>query len=609
MSLDNKADDPLLQKLNKRIKRAREDRKARLEEIKLARRYYRGDFPRDENDIRVNLIYSSMASIIPNVYAKNPEISAQPNEAVSQDNYQLFSKFGRTMEIVLNHSLSRDARIKHKAKAALRSAMATGIGWVKVMYQRDYDRDPIIQSRLQDIQDNLAAMRQKIREAEEESGEEAEAAARELEVQMQALESEPEIVVAEGLVIDRIPNESVFLLDDGLVDFDDYPTSDAIAHEVWMPCERFEQLYRCKVPDGATKYSSKSDEGANKANGGETAQLLRLYEVWSLTTNSVYTIVEGAKTWAREPYQPEIRTRRFYPFHALAYNKVDGYFEPFSDVELLLDLQDEYNATRSQQIAARKENKPVWLYRLNGSLTEKDVNSIVNRGNRQAIGVEGNASVPLSNDISHFPPAPMNPMVYDSSQTLRDIEMLTGAGDASRGFVNKAKTATEAEIMAMGLQSRSAERQDAMEDWLSDIANDAAQLLLQAMPEQHVRRIAGQGAVWPTLPRDEIYEMLNIDIRGGSTAKPDKNKEREQWVQMLPQMQQAIQQIAQYEAAGQAELARAARNLLEETLRRFDERIDVSEFIPQLMPQVPGMMPGMGMPTAAVQPNPSEVTQ
>lgn len=607
MSLtDTTQHDPLLKKLQKRIERAKKDREARLKEITTARKYYRGDFPKGDDDMRVNLIYSTLASIIPNVYAKNPEITAAPNEAVSQDHYELYSKFAKTMEVVVNHALTKDARLKAKAKGALRSAMATGIGWVKLQYQKDYGKDPIIQSRLQDVQDNLAALRRNIAEAEENEGDESEAAALEMQIQLQALEDSPEIVVAEGLVIDRVPNESMLLLDDGLIDFDDYPQADAIAHEIWMPCERFEQLFGCEVPEGATKYSSKSDDGANQSKPGESAQLLRLYEVWSLTSATVYTIVEGAKTWAREPYQPEVRTRRFYPFHALSYNKVDGYFEPFSDVELLMDLQDEYNALRSQQIAARKENKPVWLYRLNGSLTEQDMHAIANRGNRQFIGVQGNQSVPLSNDVAHFPPAPMNPMVYDASQTLRDIEMLSGAGDASRGFVNKAKTATEAEIMAQGLQSRSGERLDAMEDFLSDIANDGAQLLLQAMPEEHVRRIAGQEAVWPTLPKPEIFEMLNLGIRAGSTGKPDKNKEREQWLQMMPQLQQAVQQIAQYTQAGQQEMADVTRKMLEETLRRFDERIDVSEFLPQIqpMPQIPGM--GM-MPPQQQPPQPQEV--
>lgn len=581
---DNLPPDPLLEKFNKRIKRAKAARKDRLKDIQQARKYYRGDFPKSDGDMRVNLVYSTLASIIPNIYAKNPEFSVGPNEAVSQDHYALYSGFGKTMEAVLKRTLTKEARLKAKAKAALRSTMATGIGWAKVQYQKDYGKDPIIQSRLQDVQDNLAALERTMREAEEGSGEEAEAARRELEIQMQAMQDSQEIVVAEGLVIDRVPNESILLLDDSLIDFTDYPQSDAIAQEVWMTCQRFEELFKCKVPDGATKYSSKTDDGANQSKGGESPELLRLYEVWELNSSTIYTIVEGAKTWAREPYQPEFRTRRFYPFHALAYNIVDGYFEPFSDVELLLDLQDEYNAMRSQQIAARKENRPVWLYRLNGSLTEQDMNNIANRGDQQFIGVQGNQSVPLSNDLAHFPPSPMNPMVYDPSQTLRDVEMLTGAGDASRGFVNKAKTATEAEIMSMGIQSRSSERLDAMEDWLADIANDAAQLLLQAMPEEHVRRIAGQEAVWPTLPRPEIFEMLNLEIRAGSTAKPDKNKEREQWLQMLPEIKQTVQLIAQYQAQGQTSMADVTQKLMEETLRRFDERIDVSEFVPQVMP-------------------------
>jgi hypothetical protein len=49
---------------------------------------------------------------------------------------------------------------------------------------------------------------------------------------------------------------------------------------------------------------------------------------------------------------------------------------------------------------------------------------------------------------------------------------------------------------------------------------------------------------------------------------------------MLPQIQQAVQQIMQLRQAGQNDMAETVIKLLEETLRRFDERIDIEQFIP-----------------------------
>lgn len=601
--------DPLIAKLNKRIKRFEDDRKDALREVAKLRKYYRGKQTGDDGEVRVNLIYSTLASIIPQIYAKNPEVSVQPKKSVSPSQYELYGKFAETLEVVLNNALEKDAKIKKKGRAALRSAMATGVGWVKMQYQRSYGKDPVIQSRLQDIQDNIAALRRARLELEDASGTEQDALIQEMEVQMQALQSQPEIVVAEGLVLDRVPMEDLLFLDDGLIDFDDYPDAQEIAQRIWMPATRFTELFGKKVPDGATRYASRDKEdGSTHTKAGDTAELVCVYEIWSKTTNSVFTLIEGCTSeWAREPYQPDFRTRRFNPFYGLAYNLVDGYFDPVSDVEYLMDLQDEYNAMRTQQMDARKENKPVWLFRMNGNLTEDDMERIVNRGSRQFVGVQGNPSQPLAEDIANFPPQPVNPVIYDASPILRDIEMLTGASDASRGFINKAKTATEAEIMSMGLQSRSAERQDAIDEWLTDIANGAAELLLQAMTTAQAQALAGEDAVWPEMNRQQVFEFVNVSIRAGSTGKPNKNQERDQWIQMLPQIQQGIAQIMQARAQGQHEVAQTGIKLIEETLRRFDERLDINEFIPQQLTQpqpgamagLPGQIPGAPMTGAA----------
>jgi len=76
--------------------------------------------------------------------------------------------------------------------------------------------------------------------------------------------------------------------------------------------------------------------------------------------------------------------------------------------------------------------------------------------------------------------------------------------------------------------------------------------------------------------------MVQINIRAGSSGRPNHSREREQWVQMLPQVQQSVQQIVQLRQAGQHDMAETVLKLLEETLRRFDERIDIESFIPSI---------------------------
>ena len=125
-----------------------------------------------------------------------------------------------------------------------------------------------------------------------------------------------------------------------------------------------------------------------------------------------------------------------------------------------------------------------------------------------------------------------------------------------------------------------ADRQDVAEDWISEMAQYAAEICLMRMTKPQVQRIAGPAAVWPEMSKDQIFDLVQIDIRAGSTGKPNRNREREQWMQMLPQIQQAVTQIMQLRQAGQNDMADTVIKLMEETLRRFDERIDIEAFIP-----------------------------
>jgi hypothetical protein len=114
------------------------------------------------------------------------------------------------------------------------------------------------------------------------------------------------------------------------------------------------------------------------------------------------------------------------------------------------------------------------------------------------------------------------------------------------------------------------------------MAQYAAELCLQEMTLQEVQRIAGEEAVWPQMSKKDIFDLVNIEIRAGSAGRPNKAKEREQWAQMLPQIQQSVTQIAQMREAGQNDMADTMMKLMEETLRRFDERIDIESFMPKL---------------------------
>lgn len=133
--------------------------------------------------------------------------------------------------------------------------------------------------------------------------------------------------------------------------------------------------------------------------------------------------------------------------------------------------------------------------------------------------------------------------------------------------------------MAQGMQSRSSEVIDTVEDWLTEIAQYSAHLLLLNLTAEQVKERLGQSAMWPEITARKQLQLIGITIRGGSTARPNKMRERDQWIQLMPMMQDALQKSAELKASGQDDLAKATLKVLQETLNRFDEKLDIKEFL------------------------------
>lgn len=568
-------------RLEKALKQRKDDKtEKRYKEL---RAYVRGDVGDDGEAglVRTNIIHSNFAAILPQIYAKDPEIAVTPTESVGKI-VPWVPGFCKTLQSVVSRKFVKDGRLKKRAKSAIRSAMTTAVGWAKVSWQKDVRTDRLIENRINDTQDNLQRIQYLIAEIKEDDDSRCELEAKkgELEQQLKALQQQVEVSTVSGIAIDRVLTEDIFVLDDTIYDFDQYDQAEAIAHRVWMTEEQYEETFGKDVPKTSNKYGTDKKESSGSAEDDKVL-LVAVFEVWSKQSNTVYTLCAGADEWARDPYTPVAIGKRFYPFFALAFNPVDGRVEPISDAELLVELQDEYNTTRTNYAEHRKENLPVRVYRKSGDLTDNDISALANRTANQWVGLEGDPSQPIEKDIAILQNPPVDPNTYDVQPILRDAEMVLGAGDAAKGVINKAKTATEAEIMAQGLQSRVAERQDVVEDWIAEMAQYAAELCLQEMSLAEVQRIAGVECVWPQMTKDQVFDLVKIEIRAGSAGRPNKAKEREQWGQMLPQIQQSVTQIAQLREQGQNDMADSMMKLMEETLRRFDERIDIESFMPK----------------------------
>jgi hypothetical protein len=498
--------------------------------------YERGLQKIDGKPARTNMIFATIAAMMPELYAKNPTIGCSPTDAVTAQEMGKVKKFCATAEKVIRNMLVEEGKLKKRAKANIRAACATGYGVLKVIYQKEYRGDPIAVRRIEDTQDNLArveALVEQIRKADDL----AELAKKrdELKANLQALASGNEIKIFKGFVVDRMKSEDFVVLDDNVAEFDEYADADALGHKIWLTVGSARELFRME-PHGATKYGQPRTDANQKTDDTPAdQQFICVVEIWDKKNGVVRTTAKGMNRWLREPYTPQCTPQRWYPFYVLGFNLTEGEWRPISDVELLKELQDEYDRTRQNYADVREKAVPVLVFRKSGGLTEEDIKALTDRKNKDTIGVEGAPTVPLAQDIIFFAGAKIDPQAYDVSMIRNDMDLVSGRSDASRANLIKPKTATEAEIMQEAMQSRVAERRDTHEDLLSDMGEAALEVALRDLTKDEVKQIAGADAEWPEEPGQRRHHLQDGEGEGARRIqRPAEHAARARAVDAAP---------------------------------------------------------------------------
>tara|TARA_R110002020_G_scaffold201791_1_gene404583 strand:+ start:724 stop:2778 length:2055 start_codon:yes stop_codon:yes gene_type:complete len=566
--------------------------------------------------IKGNIIHATLQGLLPYIYAKNPEIRIRPQEWVEPEGYEyrVSDLFSQTLQIVLNESLKR-AELKKVAKQVLRSCMVGKIGIVKVTYQRDYFTDPLVSRQYNDAQDSLARMQSDILALQEnnQDSSEKEALVEEIQNTMMALGQQVEVLQREGLNLGYIRPED-FRMDTSLDSLQEYDQAKWIANVTWMTpsdvMERFQLtkqevekfvVYR-RTQDGILN-RLRRDESFTTNQTEDVNLAMAVWEYWDRTTQTVYTWVDGCEKWVKEPFAPTRMGDVFFPYFILGLNWIDGQEWPVSETELLMSLQDEYNTIRSQQTKHRELSAPFFV-------------ADASRVNYEDIEVFSNASIgeialinASGQDVrSVFQPSnppPMNPQVYDTSPLRTDMEWISGLGDAQRGGIMRAKTATEANIQQAGLATRVQEKVDMTEDWLKKLSWFAVEILLQELTPDKAQEIAGPNAFWPILNKDQLYKSVYLDIAAGSTGMPDTDAEKMRWTELMPLIMQNIQFVQQLRQMGVPDQFNPYVQLLQETFKRFDERIDIGQFLPPMPEEIQKYMMQNQMMQQMMGKNPS----
>ena len=545
----------------------------------------------DEHSTSTNYILRNQFVLISQIYARNPTARIQPSPTVGDQPPGLL-EFSKTLEIVAKR-LTDEAGFKKKLGGAIQDVQTYGISWLKMTTQQDLGKDPIGASRQNDQLDNVARLRSLMEQYQEGEFDETNARYKDMTdledtirtymagnirediarnppqpvpqtdpttgqetlvpdpadprlAQLQNFEDPtaqveagmlPEVPVFLGLNIDAVqPQDMRF--DWNITRPEDFYDAGWVAHRVYMDQDSITDRWSIDDEDwvklkSGVKNASKRDKSSyedpsnrNRLDDKTINDRHAIWEMWDKVSNRRYVWVQGMEKFLVNEVV-KITWHNFFPFFPLVFNRVTGRFLPMSDVRLQRPLQEEINTKRTHEREACAAAYPRYMVAA-GTLEEDEKEKLENA--RPFAVIELKRPDEVMKYFHNIAADKPDPLLYDVSKAIREIEISAGIPQQAAGGVGGAEFATEVAVANQQMGVQSDRRKTLIEDLIHDVNECAIEMALQLFPEENIKAIAGPGAVWPLIDRDHLWRQLHVVIEPGMSGKPDQDKVLAKWI-------------------------------------------------------------------------------
>jgi len=510
----------------------------------------------------------------------------------------MMDKLARTLELLYAYEVDNQPHpFKSMLKMSVRRAVTNGVSYVKLGYERVMEMRPDLEKGIADANERLATLQRLAADAQDNITDDTDMEAEQLRLLLQDLLQQQGAVVREGLTFD-FPLSTRIIPDIKCIDLKNWVAADWVAEEYLLSVSEIEEIYGVDVRGHCTEYGT-DDEGTDPTktmsdwstskdkddSRGEPNAIV--WEIYSRKDGLVYVVCDGYREFLREPAGPEVYNERFYPWYALIFNGIEDERElyPPSDVRLMRDMQLEYNRCREGLKEHRIAGRP-FIAVVAGALDEEDLEKVTNR-EANAI-IEMNALQPnqdVKQLLQAYAGAGVDPNLYEVNPVYEDILRTTGIQEANLGGTSNT-TATQAQIAEGSRMTSMGSNIDDLNDILTQLARNGGQILLREMPQEKVKRIVGQGAVWPASPvAQDIANEILLEIEAGSMGRPNQAQEIANAQRLMPLLIQLPGIDPEF--------------LAKETLRRLDDRLDLTEAFKSALPSIVAMNGAMSGTGAA----------
>jgi hypothetical protein len=503
----------------------------------------------------------------------------------------MMDKLARTLELLYAYEVDNQPHpFKQMLKMTVRRTVTNGVGYIKLGYERVMQERPDLEKGIADANERLSTLERLASDASDDITGEDDKESEQLKLLLQDLMQQKGVVVREGLTFDY-PLSTRIIPDVKCIELKNWVAADWVAEEFLLSTDEVEEIYGVDVRGHCTEYS------ANEYGGPDPIAMARdwsspshsrdwddrgdksavVWEIYSRKDGLVYVVCDGYREFLREPASPDVFNERFYPWYALVFNGVEDERElyPPSDVRLMRDMQLEYNRCREGLKEQRIAGRPFTAV-VSGSLDEEDLEKLADREANAVI--ELNALQP-NQDIKQLLQAyagpGVDPNLYEVNPVYEDILRTTGIQEANLGGTSNT-TATQAQIAEGSRMTSMGSNIDDLNDLLTQLARNGGQILLREMAQERVKKVVGQGAVWPAnAESQDIANEILLEIEAGSMGRPNQAQEIANAQRLYPLLIQLPGIDPEF--------------LAKDVLRRLDDRLDLTEAFKSALPSIVAM--------------------
>lgn len=510
---------------------------------------------RDSFSMTENLVYSTVNAVVPNIYAKNPNVEITMGDEQLED-------FGTMLEHLLNRlahmQYAPGINLKPKVrKSVVRCELANEAyimsGWTRKDMSADGARE------------DIARIGAALAEAKDQKE------ITELEGELLALEESIDLLDPEG------PFAKTFRAKD--VIWDTAATEDDFSDANWgmvrtsLPTNYLNARYRIKNEDGTFSSAYKpthvvdataastteavqeqidtfkifaegtdnpKDYGYSEKRAYERAKRTEVYWCFDKVKRRFYMYASNDWTWPIWVFDDPYKLPNFYPIRRLMYHSDPVAPRTRGEVSHYLDQQDEVNTIVDEGNRMRVLLRDNMLFDSN-SMTNKDAEDILLNSNKKIKGIkipEGKTA----KDMLFAPPTPTLAFehLWDKSSAISAINRISGVGDAMRGEQFKTNTTNGAiqEYSSIN-DTRLDEKRDAVEDFIGGVMADIMFMWLQFGTPEMTLALVGQSYAqavqmwqWGATSNKDIRTKIVCSIEGGSTQKPTSAAKKQEALQV-----------------------------------------------------------------------------